>query len=556
MDPSSDDDEVRDGEGSMLKTFPVPLPVLSMSTPLSRSIHALALRRDLISDIFVSNDLLISFVHVDNLVSARRLFDEMLSRDIVSWNAMLFGYSQGDHYENCLQLYRDMEACPDDVLPNAFIVLSVLQACFQLVNRTFGLEVHRFVVENNVKMNRTGWNSMICFYTKCGCLDFAYQVFDEMSDRDGVTIKGQKQRIQLSIAVYNNSDVCSLDDPFSAVDAHTGAHLFKECLMTLLSSRTVTHQLEFLAVRRFFLPPEDKAVLGFSEWVAAAFRKASIGNAISHVAEGRVNALQKVNLSSLQSQLDMCKILLDQARSVLSEVFAGSSQKLGPSYWEWIQEVATISVTRHILQRLYDLLEQEKSFTLQEIHSKERMISLVKELSKKGQRQRAIALAVEETENNYNNEEGLVEETQTSRTYAGNQCELVSTVKVQKDIRSLQEKDVAEASKLEERYNLKPGLPQEDGKIDYACASFRWRHMLIASANLEDVEIDVSEWFQTVTEYAITRTAFRRIFEDGKVVFNLQTQPMAFAAKAFRNIFNPGYRFLTDAGGLSFYYFD
>ncbi|XP_042436944.1 pentatricopeptide repeat-containing protein At5g13270, chloroplastic-like [Zingiber officinale] len=404
MDPSSDDDEVRDGEGSMLKTFPVPLPVLSMSTPLSRSIHALALRRDLISDIFVSNDLLISFVHVDNLVSARRLFDEMLSRDIVSWNAMLFGYSQGDHYENCLQLYRDMEACPDDVLPNAFIVLSVLQACFQLVNRTFGLEVHRFVVENNVKMNRTGWNSMICFYTKCGCLDFAYQVFDEMSDRDGVTIKvvvitsfilvlgrvdggaederirllpplsgGQKQRIQLSIAVYNNSDVCSLDDPFSAVDAHTGAHLFKECLMTLLSSRTVTHQLEFLAVRRFFLPPEDKAVLGFSEWVAAAFRKASIGNAISHVAEGRVNALQK-------------------ARSVLSEVFAGSSQKLGPSYWEWIQEVATISVTRHILQRLYDLLEQEKSFTLQEIHSKERMISLVKELSKKGQRQRAIVI--------------------------------------------------------------------------------------------------------------------------------------------------------------------
>ncbi|XP_042432555.1 putative pentatricopeptide repeat-containing protein At3g49142 [Zingiber officinale] len=309
MDPSSDDDEVRDGEGSMLKTFPAPLPVLSMATPLSRSIHALALRRDLISDIFVSNGLLISFVHVDILVSARRLFDEMLSRDIVSWNAMLFGYSQGDHYENCLQLYRDMEACPDGFLPNAVIVLSVLQACFQLVNPTFGLEVHRFVVENNVKMNRTGWNSIICFYTKCGCLDFAYQVFDEMGDRDGVTSKGmilsggQKQRIQLSIAVYNNSDVCSLDDPFSAVDAHTGAHLFKECLMTLLSSRTVSHQLEFLAVRRFFLPPEDKAVLGFSEWVAAAFRKASIGNAVSHVAEGRANALHKVNLSSLQSQL-------------------------------------------------------------------------------------------------------------------------------------------------------------------------------------------------------------------------------------------------------------
>ncbi|XP_072998587.1 putative ABC transporter C family member 15 [Typha latifolia] len=60
---------------------------------------------------------------------------------------------------------------------------------------------------------------------------------------------GQKQRIQLARAIYSDSDVYLLDDPFSAVDAHTGAHLFKECLMGLLSSKTViyvTHQLEFL----------------------------------------------------------------------------------------------------------------------------------------------------------------------------------------------------------------------------------------------------------------------------------------------------------------------
>lgn len=38
---------------------------------------------------------------------------------------------------------------------------------------------------------------------------------------------GQKQRIQLARAVYNDSDIYILDDPFSAVDAHTGTHLFK-----------------------------------------------------------------------------------------------------------------------------------------------------------------------------------------------------------------------------------------------------------------------------------------------------------------------------------------
>ncbi|WRX13199.1 ABC transporter-like [Theobroma cacao] len=38
---------------------------------------------------------------------------------------------------------------------------------------------------------------------------------------------GQKQRIQLARAVYSDSDIYVLDDPFSAVDAHTGKHLFK-----------------------------------------------------------------------------------------------------------------------------------------------------------------------------------------------------------------------------------------------------------------------------------------------------------------------------------------
>ncbi|KAJ8464720.1 hypothetical protein OPV22_027272 [Ensete ventricosum] len=60
----------------------------------------------------------------------------------------------------------------------------------------------------------------------------------------------------------------------------------------------------------------------------------------------------------------------------------------------------------------------------------------------------------------------------------------------------------------------------------------------------EEVEIDVSEWFQTVTEDTITRTAFGRSYDDGKAVFQLQAQQMVFAAEAFRKVFIPGYRFL------------
>lgn len=60
---------------------------------------------------------------------------------------------------------------------------------------------------------------------------------------------GQKQRIQIARAVYDDADIYLLDDPFSAVDAHTGTELFQECLLGMLKEKTVlyvTHQVEFL----------------------------------------------------------------------------------------------------------------------------------------------------------------------------------------------------------------------------------------------------------------------------------------------------------------------
>ncbi|KAL4579999.1 hypothetical protein LXL04_016171 [Taraxacum kok-saghyz] len=60
---------------------------------------------------------------------------------------------------------------------------------------------------------------------------------------------GQKQRIQIARALYQDADIYLFDDPFSAVDAHTGSHIFKECMMSFLESKTViyvTHQVEFL----------------------------------------------------------------------------------------------------------------------------------------------------------------------------------------------------------------------------------------------------------------------------------------------------------------------
>ncbi|XP_042398496.1 ABC transporter C family member 3-like isoform X2 [Zingiber officinale] len=75
---------------------------------------------------------------------------------------------------------------------------------------------------------------------------------------------GQKQRIQIARALYHDADIFLFDDPFSAVDAHTGTHLFKECLLGHLASKTViyvTHQVEFLPSADLVLCMKDGRVV-------------------------------------------------------------------------------------------------------------------------------------------------------------------------------------------------------------------------------------------------------------------------------------------------------
>ncbi|KAL3745083.1 hypothetical protein ACJRO7_014226 [Eucalyptus globulus] len=69
----------------------------------------------------------------------------------------------------------------------------------------------------------------------------------------------------------------------------------------------------------------------------------------------------------------------------------------------------------------------------------------------------------------------------------------------------------------------------------------KWEVLMSKSG---EVEIEVSEWLQNLTEDIITRTAFGISYEDGKAIFRLQARQMVLAADVFQKVFIPGYRFL------------
>ncbi|KAJ6915056.1 hypothetical protein NC651_017130 [Populus alba x Populus x berolinensis] len=169
------------------------------------------------------------------------------------------------------------------------------------------------------------------------------------------------------------------------------------------------------AVHRFSLSAEDRATLELAEWVDGAVRRASesrlVEDAVSRAVDG-TSAVQDLDFSSLRSQLGslaaillcidvaatsarsahMSQQLLDQAQVMLSEIYPGASPKIGSTYWDQILEVGIISVSRRVLKRLHEFLEQGDGPGLQAFLAGEIIISSSKELLRQGQRERTLAI--------------------------------------------------------------------------------------------------------------------------------------------------------------------
>ncbi|XP_077580290.1 ATP-binding cassette sub-family C member 4-like isoform X1 [Stigmatopora nigra] len=85
-----------------------------------------------------------------------------------------------------------------------------------------------------------------------------------IGDKGGTLSGGQKARINLARAVYEEADIYLLDDPLSAVDAEVGKYLFEKCICGLLKNKCrilVTHQLQNLvAVDHIVVVKEGRIV--------------------------------------------------------------------------------------------------------------------------------------------------------------------------------------------------------------------------------------------------------------------------------------------------------
>lgn len=115
-------------------------------------------------------------------VTARRLFDNMSTRDVVAWSTKISGYCHSNQCKEALSLFHDMQNA--NVTPNEVTMVSVFSSCAVLGALEIGKWVHSYIKKKNLKLTINLATTLIDFYVKCGCVDRAIEVFKEMPSKN------------------------------------------------------------------------------------------------------------------------------------------------------------------------------------------------------------------------------------------------------------------------------------------------------------------------------------------------------------------------------------
>ncbi|XP_026434107.1 pentatricopeptide repeat-containing protein At3g09040, mitochondrial-like [Papaver somniferum] len=148
------------------------------SLEMGRQFHAFIIKMNLELNLFVGNALVDMYAKSGDLKDARRQFELIPERDIVSWNAIIVGYVHEKDEEEGFRMFKKMIF--DGFLPDQFSVSSILSGSANRQALEQGKQVHCFSVKLGLDLNIYAGSSLVDMYAKCGAMEAANKVISEM----------------------------------------------------------------------------------------------------------------------------------------------------------------------------------------------------------------------------------------------------------------------------------------------------------------------------------------------------------------------------------------
>lgn len=126
------------------------------------------------------------YVNAGAMQEARKLFDEMPERSLVSWTIVMSGYARHGPASEVLMMFWDMLCGSGGGLlrPDSFVFAVVLRACGMVECLSYGRGVHGLVLKQSSVVDSFVENALVSMYASCGALEDAAVVFGGIDKPD------------------------------------------------------------------------------------------------------------------------------------------------------------------------------------------------------------------------------------------------------------------------------------------------------------------------------------------------------------------------------------
>ncbi|KAG8381157.1 hypothetical protein BUALT_Bualt06G0093200 [Buddleja alternifolia] len=152
---------------------------------LGEQIYGHAVKSGFSSVNCVGNSLISVYTKSDRMEDARKAFEFLFEKNLVSYNALVDGYTRNSDSDEAFELFNQIENSSVGV--DAFTFASLLSGCASIGAVGRGEQIHARLLKSGFEFNLCVCNALISMYTRCGNMEAGFQVFSEMKDRNVIS---------------------------------------------------------------------------------------------------------------------------------------------------------------------------------------------------------------------------------------------------------------------------------------------------------------------------------------------------------------------------------
>ncbi|GJV46881.1 pentatricopeptide repeat-containing protein [Tanacetum coccineum] len=178
---------VRSGQRLDVYTLPAVIRVCrdKMDVKMGRVIHDIVWKYGLCGNTFICAAIVDMYAKCGVIDDARMTFDVMDEKDLTTWTVMIGAYAACGNANESLVLFDQMQE--RGIVPDKICMVTVVNACSKLGATNKAKVVHDIVRNEYHSLDVILGTAMIDMYAKCGSIDSAREIFDQMREKNVIT---------------------------------------------------------------------------------------------------------------------------------------------------------------------------------------------------------------------------------------------------------------------------------------------------------------------------------------------------------------------------------